>query len=442
MPVTVLVGCQWGDEGKGKVADLLSRRMDWVARYAGGHNAGHTVYLGREKFVLHLIPCGILQDRPRCAIGHGTVIDPLYLVQEMDALVRRGVALKDRLFISDAAHLVLPYHRWIEELEGQDTRIGTTKRGIGPAYQDKAGRVGIRMGELIEPARLRSRLEEQADRIRERFRCAGTALPQPLEAALPEWRQSLQVAGERLAPFVTDTVDLLHRAWRRDERILCEGAQGTFLDLDLGTYPFVTSSSTVTAGASTGLGLPPSALKKVVGVCKAYTTRVGEGPFPTELHGDAGESLRQQGSEFGATTGRPRRVGWLDLVMLRQAVRVNGVTGIFLTKLDILSDLPVLRIVDRYRRAGRELELPPNSAAGLAECEPVYEEVPGWTGSLRSVRRFGDLPAEARRYVQRIEEAVDCPIQGLSVGSPRTAVVPMPPPTRRGRPVAEPGDGA
>lgn len=437
MPVTVLVGCQWGDEGKGKVADLLSRRMDWVARYAGGHNAGHTVFLSRDRFVLHLIPCGILQPHPKCLIGHGTVIDPIYLVQEMDALRRRlaetyerqpdDVVTPKRLFISNAAHLVLPYHRWLETLEGQDARIGTTRRGIGPAYQDKAGRLGIRMGELLDPERLRSRLEEQAERIAERYRCAGEELPEPLDRALPEWRRTLEIAADRLRPFVADTVELLQGALRRDERILCEGAQGTFLDLDLGTYPYVTSSTTVAAGASTGLGLPPAALKRVVGVCKAYTTRVGEGPFPTELHGEPAEALRKLGGEYGATTGRPRRVGWLDLAMLRQAVRVNGVTGVFLTKLDILSGMPGIRLAVGYRRNGNAADLPPGDAVELAGCEPIYEEMSGWEGSLRSVRRFADLPEAAQAYVRRIEEAAGCRVQAVSVGSPRTAVVPVPP---------------
>jgi adenylosuccinate synthase len=269
------------------------------------------------------------------------------------------------------------------------------------------------------------------ERLRDRYRSAGETPPLPLDEALAVWTKDLGEAAKHLRPFVADTADLLYEAWRRDERILCEGAQGTFLDVDLGTYPFVTSSTTVAAGAATGLGLPPSALRKVVGVCKAYTTRVGEGPFPTELSGDEGEALRKRGGEFGATTGRPRRVGWCDLAMLRQAVRINGVTSLFLTKLDILSDMPNLRIATGYRRGDATLDRPPSDAVDLAGCEPIYEEHPGWTGSLRSVRRFGDLPIEARRYVLRIEDGAGCAIAAISVGSPRTAVVPVPPASRR-----------
>lgn len=432
MPVTVLVGCQWGDEGKGKVADLLSRRMDWVARYGGGHNAGHTVLLGREKFVLHLIPCGILQPRPRCLIGHGVVVDPLALVQEMETLFRRGVELRRRLYVSEGAHLVLPYHRWLEVLEGQDTRIGTTRRGIGPAYQDKAGRVGLRVIDLVDPDRLRQRLAEQAARIVERFRCSGVPLPSPMDEALPAWIRDLEVAAQIIRPFVADGTDLLHRALRAGERILCEGAQGTFLDLDLGTYPFVTSSTTTSAGAATGLGLPPAELRRVVGVCKAYTTRVGEGPFPTELEGDAGEELRQLGGEFGATTGRPRRVGWLDLAQLRQAIRINGVTSLTLTKLDVLSGQATIPLGVAYRDGDLTRSVPPLDAEALKRCRPIYEEMPGWAGSLRSVRRYPDLPPEARRYVERIESEVGARVQAISVGSSRTAIVPVPAPLRRG----------
>lgn len=435
MPVTVLVGCQWGDEGKGKVADLLARRMDWVARYGGGHNAGHTVYLGREKFVLHLVPCGILQDRPRCVIGHGTVVDPLYLLQEMDSLSRRGVPLEGRLFVSECAHVVMPWHRWLETLEGQDTRIGTTKRGIGPAYQDKAGRIGIRIHEFLDPSILRHKIEEQADRLEGRYRGAGLAPPQPIGEAVREWGVTCAAAADRLRPFVTDTVELLHAALRRNERILCEGAQGTFLDLDFGTYPFVTSSTTVSAGAATGLGLPPASLRKVVGVCKAYATRVGEGPFPAELFGEEAEALRRVGREYGATTGRPRRVGWLDAVQLRQAVRINGLTGLYLTKLDILSGLLRIKACVGYEGPQGPLDLPPPDGVRLAACRPVYEEFDGWQESLRSIRRWADLPETVRAYVTRVEEIAGCPVQGLSVGSPRTALVPVPPPGRRGLPM-------
>ncbi len=431
MPVTVLVGCQWGDEGKGKVADLLARNMDWVARYAGGHNAGHTVYLGRDKFVLHLVPCGILQKRPRCVIGHGTVVDPIYLLQEMDGLSRRGVPLEKRLYLSECAHLVMPWHPWLETLEGQDTRIGTTRRGIGPAYQDKAGRTGLRVHEFLDAGTLRRKIDEQTERLDRLYRAAGQTPPMPIFEAVRDWSAAYSAAAERLRPFVADTAQMLLEALSRGERILCEGAQGAFLDIDLGTYPYVTSSTTTSAGAATGLGLPPAALRKVVGICKAYTTRVGEGPFPTELSGEEGAVLRQQGAEYGATTGRPRRVGWLDLAQLRQAVRFNGVTGLYLTKLDILSGLPRVRFCVAYEGPDGLLEVPPADGSRLATCTPLYEEQDGWQESIRSVRRWVDLPGTVRRYVSRIEEIVGCPILGLSVGSPRTALVPVPSARRR-----------
>jgi adenylosuccinate synthase len=431
MPVTVLVGCQWGDEGKGKVADLLASRMDWVARYGTGHDAGHTVFLGREKFVFHLIPCGILHERPRCVIGHGAMVDPVHLLQEMDGLTRRGVRLDGRLYLSECAHVVMPWHIWLESLEGQDTRIGATLPGIGRAYQDKAGRNGLRVCDLLDPAVLRQKIEEQADRLDRRYRAAGQPPPRPIAEAVREWAATYAMAADRLRPFVTDTVEMLLAALQRDDRILCEGAQGTFLDLDLGTYPFVTSSTTVSAGAATGLGLPPAALRKVVGICKAYATRAGEGPFPAELFGEEAEALRQQGAEHEAVTGQPRRVGWLDLAQLRQAVRVNGVTGLYLTKLDILSGMPRIKACVAYEGPDGRLDLPPPDWQRLVVCRPVYEEFDGWRESLRSARRWLDLPAAVRTFATRIQEVTGCPIHGLSVGAPRTALVPVPSSRRR-----------
>jgi len=426
MPVTVLVGCQWGDEGKGRVADYLSRSMDWVARCGGGHNAGHTVQLRRETFILHLIPCGILQKRPRCVIGHGVVCDPESLVEEMDRLTERGVELSGRLFVSEAAHVVMPYHRWMETLDGQDSRLGTTRRGIGPAYQDKMGRTGIRMLELLDPPRLRRRLEEQAERLSRCYSAASQEPPQPLEQAVGEWTRRYGELAARLRPFIADTVDLLHGAYRRGERILCEGAQGTFLDVDLGTYPFVTSSNTTVGGALTGLGLPPSAIRQVVGVSKAYLTRVGQGPFPTELQGREAESLRSRGAEFGATTGRPRRVGWCDLVQLRQAVRVNGLTSLVLTKLDVLSGVDPIRFCTRYATENGDRTHPPSDAASLELCRPVYQESPGWKPWERRPRSFADLPAPMRAYIRRIEQEVSCRVRTVSVGSARGQIVQVP----------------
>jgi len=399
--------------------------MDWVARFGGGHNAGHTVFLGRQRYVLHLIPCGILQKQPRCIIGNGTVIDPDYLIQEMDALQSRGISMEGRLFISESAQVIMPYHRWLESLEGQDQRIGTTRRGIGPAYMDKVGRSGLRMFELAG-AQLRARLEARVADVAGRFRGAGQPVPEPLDRAVEDWTRKYAAIGQRLAGYLADTTDLLHAALVRNERILCEGAQGTFLDVDHGTYPFVTSSSTVSGGASTGLGLPPAVLKTVVGVCKAYTTRVGEGPFPTELSGDEAESLRERGGEYGATTGRPRRVGWLDLVQLRQAVRLNGTTSLFLTKLDILTGIDPIRVCVGYDTPDGPLDRMVADADRVALCRPRYETLPGWSEPLEQVRRFESLPAQARSYIERVEAEAGCRVDMVSVGSGRGSVIRLP----------------
>jgi adenylosuccinate synthase len=426
MPVTVVVGCQWGDEGKGKIVDHLSRGADWVARYQGGANAGHTVVIGRQSYVLHLVPSGILHPKTRCVIGHGAVVDPAYLLEEIDGLVKRGIAVQGRLFVSEGAHVLFPYHRWLETLEGHDVRFGTTKRGVGPGYADKAGRIGIRMYELMQPVRLRKRIEEQVARLEKRYRSAGVEAPEPLETAGGSWLALFSGYAERLRPYVADTVTMLHEALDRGEKILCEGAQGTFLDVDLGTYPFVTSATTTSGGASFGLGLPPSSLRRVVGICKAYATRVGEGPFPSELPPEQAEALRDRGSEFGATTGRPRRVGWCDLVQLERAVQLNGVTELVLTKLDILSGLPELRLCTGYRLDDAVRSTPPIDTEAMAHCQPEWEKMEGWEGSLSSIRRYQDLPAAARRYVERIESFAGARLKLLSVGSSRSAVVPVP----------------
>lgn len=423
MPATVLVGCQWGDEGKGKIVDLLSRRHDWVARFSGGPNAGHTVCVGSERFVLHLIPSGILHPKVRCVIGHGVVVDPDYLALEIAELESRGVSTKGRLFVSEGAHVLFPYHRWLESIQGQDVRVGTTRRGIGPAYQDKMGRQGIRMVELRDRRRLQTALDRELSRVERVFRAAGLAMPESRRTAAREWSARYSAFARSLGPGLTDTVDLLHRALDRGERILCEGSQGTFLDIDLGTYPFVTSASTTAGGASTGLGLPPRSLRKVIGISKAYATRVGNGPFPTEFEARFGDSFRKRAGEFGATTGRPRRCGWLDLAMLRSAVRLNGVDEIHLTKLDILSGIPGLKIAVAYRLGGRVIETPPVDTADWPRCKPIYKELPGWKSDISGVRGWQDLPVAARRYVERVSAWVGCPIRLVSVGSGRTAVL-------------------
>ncbi len=426
MPATVLVGCQWGDEGKGKVVDLLGRNIDWVARFSGGPNAGHTVEFSGETFVLHLLPSGILRPAVRCVIGNGVVVDLDHLVAEIDQLEERGIVVSGRLFLSGAAHLLLPYHRWLEALRQQDVRVGTTRRGIGPVYQDKMGRNGIRVHELGDPRRFAARLDEELARVELLFRASGKPMPQSRRDAGRSWVRRYGDIGKRLADSIVDTTALLQEALRKGERILCEGSQGTFLDIDLGTYPYVTSANTTAAGAATGLGLAPRQLGRVVGIAKAYTTRVGNGPFPTEFPARYGERFQRRAGEFGATTGRPRRCGWLDLVMLRRAALVNGVTDLYLTKLDVLSGIPRLKVAVAYRLGRRELGEPPLDPYEWDRCRPVYAELPGWDADLSGLRRYEQLPGTVRRYAKRIASWAGAPVRLLSVGSERTAYVRLP----------------
>lgn len=406
MTALVVVGTQWGDEGKGKVVDLLARRADLVVRFQGGSNAGHTVVIGHQQFVLHQIPSGILRPGVRCALGNGMVVDPWSLLEEMDSLRRQGVELEGRLFISERAQVVLPVHRWIDRRVGG--RIGTTGRGIGPCYVDKAGRRGLRMVDLMEPEVLAERLQLIAQE---------GGFPEDLE--VEEAVRDQRLVAERLRPFVADVSSLVNEELRAGGHVLFEGAQGALLDVDHGTYPFVTSSNTVAGAACTGCGVGPTRIDRVLGVAKAYTTRVGEGPFPTELHDEVGELLRRQGGEYGATTGRPRRCGWFDAVAVRYAARVNGLDGLVLTKLDVLDGLRSLRICVAYRHRGRIYHDFPASLQVLWECEPVYEELPGWPGSVRDARSFEELPPEARRYVERIEELVGLRVWIISLGDRR-----------------------
>jgi len=417
MPNTVLVGAQWGDEGKGKVIDVLTREADWVVRYQGGNNAGHTVKVGEAQYVLHLLPSGILHPGKVCVLGNGMVVDPVALVAEIEELEQRGIRTAGRLFVSDRAHLVLPYHRALDEGRenrgGRAERIGTTRRGIGPAYGDKALRIGLRMADLVDPAfaeRLAPRLEE-ANRV---LAALGGA---PIDAA--EAAARCAGAAARLAPFVADTAALIQRAAAEGRALLFEGAQGTMLDIDFGSYPFVTSSNTTAGGAVTGTGLPPRRIDRVVGVLKAYTTRVGEGPLPTELTDETGERLRRAGGEYGATTGRPRRCGWFDAVVARYAAALNGIDYWALTKLDVLDGEERVRIAVAYECAGRRLETVPADARRLAQCRPIYEELPGWRASTREARRFEDLPAAAQTYVRRLCELTGVPLGLLSVGPGR-----------------------
>jgi adenylosuccinate synthase len=413
MNIAVL-GAQWGDEGKGKIVDLLTRHFSIVARYQGGHNAGHTVYAGGRKFVLRLLPSGILHDGITCVIGNGLVVDPQALFSEIDELSSAGIAVGDRLIISDKAHLILPYHRELDllsEARRGERRIGTTSRGIGPAYEDKIARRGVRVGDLANTESLTAAVQQNVA-ARNRLIADSTM----------DWRQvldELTTAWARMKPWVTDVSLFLHRAREAGRSIMFEGAQGTLLDIDHGTYPYVTSSNATVGGVCTGLGIGPKAIDGVLGVAKAYTTRVGEGPLPTELTGELGNRLRETGQEFGAVTGRPRRCGWYDAVAVRYAVRVNGLDALALTKLDVLDGLAELKVCTAYRCRGATLTEMPGDLAQLAACEPVYETLTGWSAPSAGVRDFEKLPREARSYIGRLEEITGVPAAVISTGSAR-----------------------
>jgi len=421
MPNTVLIGAQWGDEGKGKIIDVLTAQADMVVRFQGGSNAGHTVIVDGKKSVLHLVPSGILHPGKICVIGNGVVVDPLALLEEIRTLEQDGIVVKGRLSISDRAHMVLRYHNAIDKAEeaarGADKRIGTTGRGIGPAYRDKICRCGLRLGDLVE--------RDFPERLRANVAAANQALAvlhaPPLDAA--ELQKIYADAARDLAPYIADTVEIVNAADRAGRSILLEGAQGMMLDVDFGTYPFVTSSSPTSGGACTGTGLSPRCIDRVVGVIKCYTTRVGEGPFPTELTDAAGENLRQRGGEFGATTGRPRRCGWFDAVVGRYAQMVNGVDLWAFTKLDVLDTLPILRICTAYECDGKRMTTMPASLAAFQRCKPVYEEMPGWLQTTSNFTRYEDLPPQARAYVERLVSLVGGKLGVLSVGPARATTL-------------------
>ena len=414
----VVLGTQWGDEGKGKVVDVLTPYVDVVVRYQGGNNAGHTVVVGREKFVLQSIPSGILHPGRRCLIGCGVVVDPASLIQEMESLVQRGIVLDGNLFISKNAHLILPYHPALDrasEAKLGNRRIGTTGKGVGPAYVDKAGRVGIRMADLLDERLFREKLEYNVTQKNRLLRDIYDAPTFSVEEILIPY---LRFAGW-LAPYITDTALLLARWIDAGYSVLFEGAQGTMLDVDHGTYPYITSSSTTAGGASTGTGVPPTKIDGVFGVSKAYTTRVGGGPFPTELHGEAAELIRVRGNEYGAVTGRPRRCGWFDAVVGRYAVRLNGCEALALTKLDVLDQCEVIKVCTGYRYEGETLTEFPVEERIWAAAEPVYEELSGWQTSTAGARTLGDLPAKARQYLDRLSELVGVPFGLISTGAVR-----------------------
>jgi adenylosuccinate synthase len=420
----IVVGAQWGDEGKGKVVDILSERFDVVARYQGGNNAGHTVVVGEEKIVLHLVPSGILRKGKICVLGNGVVIDLRELIHEMDQLERLQVRFEDHFFISRRAHLVLPYHKVLDAAQEQRAarKIGTTGRGIGPAYVDKMARVGIRIGDLHDPAVFRERLQQNL-----RDKCAQFPDNQVLATLDVEdiYAKHLKLY-ERIRQFLVDSSLILDRLIREGKRVLFEGAQGTLLDVDLGTYPYVTSSSATAGGACTGTGVSPKRIDGILGICKAYATRVGEGPFPTELNDPTGEHIRTRGQEFGATTGRPRRTGWFDAVTVRYAARVNGLDALALMKLDVLDEVDPIQVCTGYRYRGELLTEFPNETDILAECRPVYEALPGWRQSTVGIMEEAKLPPACRDYVRRVEALAEVPITLVSTGPRRDEIIARP----------------
>ncbi len=415
----VVVGAQWGDEGKGKLVDVLAERADLVVRYQGGANAGHTVDLGSSHFVLHQIPSGILHPSCTCLVGNGVVLDPERLFQELDQLEARGVATAGRLLVSERAHLVLPYHKLLDAASEKHQQIGTTGRGIGPAYEDKYGRRGLRVGDLRRAADLADLVGERVERANRLLAMMGA----PERASAEEHVALLARLAPRLLPLAIDTGLRVHRALRGGQRVLLEGAQGALLDVDHGTYPFVTSSNTTAGGAAVGTGIGPTAIDGVLGVVKAYTTRVGNGPLPTEAQGAEGGRLRELGGEFGATTGRPRRCGWFDATVVRYSARVNGLTGLAVTKLDVLDDFAEVPVGVAYELDGAPCEEVPGDSETLARVRPVYEVLPGWRKPVTGARRLADLPPEARAYLDRIEDLAGTPIRYVSVGTRRDQII-------------------
>ena len=422
MPNIVVIGAQWGDEGKGKVVDVLTPHVDVVVRYQGGNNAGHTVVVGREKFVLQSIPSGILHPGCRCVIGCGVVIDPASLIEEMESLVQRGVSLDGNLYISKNAHLIMPYHPAIDrasESQAGRRRIGTTGKGVGPAYADKAARVGIRMADLLDEQLFREKLEFNVAQKNRLLREVYDAETFTVEGILGPY---LRFAGW-LAPYVTDTALLLSRWIDGGASVLLEGAQGTMLDIDHGTYPFITSSSTTAGGAATGTGIPPTRLHGVLGITKAYCTRVGEGPFLTELTGPIADMLQTRGNEFGSVTGRPRRCGWVDAVGLRYATRINGLDTLAVMKLDVLDTCETVKICTGYRYRGEVFTEFPEEERIWHEAEPVYEELSGWETSTRGMRDYAELPTKAREYLERLSDLARVPVSLVSTGAVRDETI-------------------
>ncbi|MEK6690607.1 MAG: adenylosuccinate synthase [Nitrospirota bacterium] len=415
MPNIVVVGAQWGDEGKGKIIDILAKDADVVARYQGGHNAGHTVVVNDEEYILHLIPSGIIHPGKICMIGNGVVIDPEALIGEIEGLKSRGIAIDNNLFISKNSHLIMPYHCIIDKESERSKSIGTTGRGIGPAYVDKVARTGIRMSDLLDPQSFRQKLELNLSNMN--YLLYNVYKSEQLD--LEEIYSKYMGYAKKIGKYITDVSILINKYIEENSNILFEGAQGTLLDIDHGTYPYVTSSNAIAGGACTGLGIGPTKIDGVLGVSKAYTTRVGSGPFPTELKDKLGNDLRSKGREYGATTGRPRRCGWLDVVVVRYSVIINGMSGIALTKLDILDEYPNIKICVGYKYKGNIYNEMPHESSVLWNCEPIYEEIEGWQESTAGIKRFDSLPGKAKAYIERIEDLIGVSIDIISTSQKR-----------------------
>ena len=420
MSVRVIVGAQWGDEGKGKIVDHLSANVNIVARYQGGANAGHTVEIGDKKYILHLIPSGVFHEGVTSVIGNGVVIDPIALMDEIGKLEADGISLRGRLKISHNAHLIMPYHKLLDSLYEQGSNpIGTTGRGIGPAYYDKAARVGIRIVDLLDHETLKTTLRRNLEDKNQIISKVYDREKLDVESMIQEYLQFDSLIDE----YVTDTSYFLNMAIRDGRSILCEGAQGALLDIDHGTYPFVTSSSPVSGGATIGLGIPPTAIDSVIGVMKAYTTRVGLGPFPTELEDETGDLLREKGWEYGSTTGRPRRCGWFDAVAMRYSAMINGIDAVSITKLDVLSGMDEIRICTGYALEGKRLKSFPTNIRELNSVTPLYESMPGWRENITDITAPGDMPDSVHRYLRRVQELIEVPLTCVSVGPRRDQTI-------------------
>lgn len=421
MSNTVLFGAQWGDEGKGKIIDVLTMDADWVVRYQGGNNAGHTVEIEDQKYILHLTPSGILRNECKCVIGNGLVIDVIGLKKELENLLDRGIILENRLFISDRAHIVFPYHKALdgakENKKSNNGKIGTTKRGIGPTYSDKADRTGIRMGEISD-SNFKNRVIEITKNKNEILTSFG-------EETLDQNKllEDILSAVDFLKPYICDTIPLLHKAMNNNEKILFEGAQGIMLDIDFGTYPFVTSSNTGTGGVSSGTGVPPQSIDRVIGIIKAYTTRVGGGPFPTELLDTTGEQIASVGNEFGATTGRPRRCGWFDAVVARYAVMIGGINEWSLMKLDVLDGLEKINVCTGYEVDGKKVDYMPGNINLFSKCKPIYKELNGWMEETTKCKTYDDLPKKAKDFIEYIEKITSVKVSIISVGPKRSSTI-------------------